>query len=52
MGKAEVLADRVYDKIRNLVKAKLTQVQTQLDSFEETVDFLCFFRDFWISFCM
>ena len=52
MGKAEVLANRVDEKIRSLVKVKLTEVQTQLDSIAETVDFLCFFRDFWISFCM
>lgn len=35
-----------------MVHTKLVEVKMQLDKFEETVDFLCFFKDFWISFCM
>ena len=61
MGKAAQLAEKVDEKIQSLVQGKLDSVKAQLDSFAESgesgeqstnIDFLCFFRDFWISFCM
>ena len=52
MGKASVLSDRVEEKIKEIVNASLVEMRTTALEFDAAIDFLNFFRDFWISFCM
>lgn len=52
MGKAQALSDRVEDKIKDIVHASLVEMRNKASEFQEAVDFLNFFKEFWISFCM
>ena len=52
MGKAAELSIWVEAKVKDMVNAIMAEVKTKASEFIEAVDFLNFFRDTWISFCM
>lgn len=58
MGQAQALAEKVEYVIGQMVSKKLDHVHHYLldmekdGSSESTLEFLSYFRDFWIQFCM